>query len=108
MTIECARWTYRLEQAAKQAEKRVDSVGYMVAWRLNRLAGELMDRWRGGQDPTEAIANRRDTLKQRVERQPSDQEASLEHDLLAGLLPESRKGGRWDLERATNDCRFSP
>jgi len=86
MTVECAFWESRLERAAKEAENQLDSIGYMVAWRLKNLAGELMARNRSGQTPTEAIAQRRDHAKAQSER--GDPEAKLEYELLARLLAE--------------------
>ena len=90
MTIECTRWQWRLEQAAKEVEGQAKSEAYMAAWRLNRLAGELVARQHVGESPTEAIAHRRDHAKEQAER--GDREAKLEYEALARLLPELGKG----------------
>jgi len=88
MTVECAFWEVQLEKAAKEAGNQLNSVGYMVAWRLKQLAGELMARNSGGQTPSKAIAQRRDHVKAQSER--GDPEAELEYELLARLLAEGR------------------
>jgi len=88
MTVECAFWEAQLEKAAREAGNQLNSVGYMVEWRLKSLASELMARNRSGQTPTKAIAQRRDHVKAQSER--GDPEAKVEYELLARLLAEGR------------------
>ena len=84
MTIECARATFLLEREAAHLDAGLTSAGYMAAWRIRRLAGELMTRQRGGESPRQAIRAR---LKSLVRRQ-QDRETELEITVLRQTLAE--------------------
>jgi len=85
MTINCARAEFLLEREAAHLDAGLTSAGYMAAWRLRQLAGELMARQRMGESPRQAIRARLKSLTRRQQ----DRETELEITALRQALADA-------------------